>query len=70
MMPAPCATLSKRDRWMVYLVLAALPGLTVQVWFGFAWAMVFEVFAWLPQQRLFDALRLAETLPFQPPPPP
>jgi len=55
---------------MVYLVLATLPGLTVQVWFGFAWAMVFEVFAWLPQQRLFDALRLAETLPFRTTPPP
>jgi hypothetical protein len=68
MLPAPCPTLTKRDRWLVYFVLAALPGLTVQAWFGFAWAMIFEVFVWVPQQHLFDALKLAETLPYQVPP--
>lgn len=64
-MPAPCKNLSSRDRWLVYLVLAGLPGLLVSTLFGFAWSIVFEVFAWVPQQRLFDALHLKETLPYQ-----
>ena len=64
-MPAPCKNLSSRDRWLVYLVLAGLPGLLVSTLFGFVWSMVFEVFAWVPQQRLFDALHLKETLPYQ-----
>lgn len=65
MMPAPAKNLSTRDRWLVYLVLAALPGMNVTAWFGFWWSMLFELVIWLPQQRLFDALHLAETLPFQ-----
>jgi hypothetical protein len=64
MMSAPCKTLSTRDRWLVYFVMAALPGLNISVWFGFAWSMVFELVMWIPQQRLFDALGLAETLPY------
>ena len=64
-MRTPCKNLSSRDRWLVYLVLAGLPGLLVSTFFGFAWSMVFEVFAWVPQQRLFDALHLKETLPYQ-----
>ena len=65
MMPAPCKKLSTRERWILYFVIAALPGLNVSVWFGFAWSMVFEAVVWIPQQRLFDALDLARTLPYQ-----
>lgn len=64
-LPAPSKNLTTRDRWLVYLVLAGLPGFYVSTIFGFGWSMVFEVFAWLPQQSLFDALRLKETLPYQ-----
>ena len=64
-MRAPSKTLSVRDRWLIYLVIAGMPGLLVSVLFGFAWSMAFEVVAWVPQQRLFDALRLKETLPYQ-----
>lgn len=64
-MPTPRQNLSTRDRWLLYFVLTALPGLNISVWFGFAWAMAFEVLVWIPQQRVFDALNLASTLPFQ-----
>ena len=64
-MPAPRAALTSRQRWVLYFVLTGLPGLNVTVWFGFGWAMVFEAFVWIPQQRLFDVLELAKTLPFQ-----
>lgn len=39
--------------------------MNVMVWFGLGWSLVFEVFMWLPQQWLFDTLKLEETLPFQ-----
>ena len=57
--------LSSLQRWALYLVLTGLPGLTVSVLFGFGWALLFELVAWIPQQRLFDLLELAKTLPFQ-----
>lgn len=60
-----CKKLSSRDRWLVYLTIAGLPGLAISVIFGFAWSLVFEVIVWIPQQRLFDSLELAKTLPFQ-----
>ena len=57
--------LSSFQRWLIYLCVGAVPGLIVQVVFGFLWALMFELIVWVPQQRLFDALRLAETLPYQ-----
>ena len=60
-----CKKLSSSERWALYLVLSGLPGLTTSVVFGFGWALLFEVIAWIPQQRLFDSLELAQTLPFQ-----
>lgn len=46
-------------------MVCGLPGLTVSVVFGFAWSLAFEALVWIPQQRLFDRLELAKTLPFQ-----
>lgn len=65
MFSAPRQALSTRERWVLYFVLTALPGLNITVWFGFAWSMVFELIVWIPQQRIFDALDLAKTLPYQ-----
>ena len=65
LMRPPYEFLSSRERWILYLVMATLPGLNVSVWFGFAWSMVFEAVMWIPQQRLFDALDLSKTLPSQ-----
>ena len=64
MFPPPKANLTTRERWILYFVLTGLPGMCVMQWFGFSYAMVFEVIAWIPQQRLFDSLELAKTLPF------
>ena len=64
-MNAACQKLSTRDRWVLYLVLTALPGLTISVVFGFAWSLLLEAIVWIPQQRLFDQFELAKTLPFQ-----
>ena len=64
-MNAACQKLSAKERWLLYFVLTGLPGLSISVAFGFGWSLVFEVFAWIPQQRLFDHLELAKTLPYQ-----
>ena len=62
-MNAACKKLCTKERWLLYFVLTGLPGLSISVAFG--WSLLFEVFAWIPQQRLFDNLELAKTLPFQ-----
>jgi len=64
-MNAACQKLSTRQRWFLYLVLTGLPGLTVSVLFGFGWSLLLEAVIWIPQQRFFDELELAKTLPFQ-----
>ena len=64
-MNAACRKLSSSERWLLYLVLTGLPGISISVLFGFGWALLFEAIAWIPQQRLFDDLELAKTLPFQ-----
>ena len=48
----------------MYVTFAALPGACVFTWLGLYAAVAYEILAWIPQQRLFDHLRLAETLPF------
>lgn len=58
------STLNNRERWVLYLVLSGLPGLNVALWFGFSAAILFEIIVWIPQQRLFDSLELAKTIPF------
>ena len=58
--------LNTRERWVLYFVLSGLPGLNVALWFGFPAAILFEIVVWIPQQRLFDSLELAKTLPFYP----
>lgn len=65
MLPSPPVDLTPLQRWCLYIVLTGLPGMNVATWFGFQWAMLFELVAWIPQQRIFDALELAKTL--QPP---
>jgi hypothetical protein len=64
-MNAACRKLSSLERWLLYLVVTGLPGLIISVVFGFGWALLFEAIAWVPQQRFFDHLELAKTLPFQ-----
>jgi hypothetical protein len=64
-MNAACRKLSTRDRWLLYLVVTGLPGLTISVLFGFGWSLLFEAIVWIPQQRFFDELELAKSLPFQ-----
>ena len=64
-MNVACQKLSSSERWLLYLVLTGLPGLSISVLFGFGWALLFEAIAWMPQQRFFDYLELAKTLPFQ-----
>ena len=64
-MNAACQRLSSLERWLLYLVVTGLPGLTICVVFGFGWSLLFEAITWFPQQRFFDHLELAKTLPFQ-----
>ena len=64
MFPPPKANLTTRERWLLYFVLTGLPGMNVMLWFGFSASMVYELVTWMPQQRLFDSLDLAKTLPF------
>ena len=63
-MNAHISALSGRERWALYVTFAALPGACVFTWLGLYAAVAYEILVWIPQQRLFDHLRLAETLPF------
>jgi len=51
-------------RWVLYFAITGLPGLCVFRVFGWYGSIVYELVMWIPQQRLFDRLRLAETLPY------
>lgn len=63
-MRASLQTLTAWQRWLLYLTFTGLPGLCVSRFFGWHGALIYELLMWIPQQRIFDALRLADTLPF------
>jgi len=63
-MRANLRNLTAWQRWIVYFAITALPGLCVFRLFGWPGSIVYELVMWIPQQRIFDHLRLAETLPY------
>lgn len=54
-------------RWLLYYALTSTPGVLVFFVFGFSVALLFELVTWVPQQRFFDFLGLADTLPIPKP---
>lgn len=53
--------LSSKERWILYFVFCGLPGLNVALWFGFQASLLFELFVWIPQQRIFDHFELEKS---------
>lgn len=54
---------SALQRWLLYYALAATPGALIFGLFSFKVVIVYEILAYLPQQRFFDFLKLSETIP-------
>ena len=57
-------SLSGAQRWLVYFATTGLPGFVIFRTWGWPASILYELVFWIPQQRFFDWLHLAETLPY------